>query len=85
MLHTATSGVMVMAMAGMCVFAGAREGELREAAIRGDTDAVTELVTSGHVQNIDAPNDLGWTALHLAAVRIWPASCDLRACALLLV
>jgi hypothetical protein len=71
-------------VAGMCAVASqadvaARDGELREAALSGDTAAVEALVTQGHVRDIDAANAAGWTALHLAAVSHVIARCP--ACA----
>jgi hypothetical protein len=41
---------------------------LREAASLGDTQRVVNMIVEGHVRKVDAPNEAGWTALHLAAV-----------------
>lgn len=54
---------------GADVCGQASEAALRDAASGGNTAQVVELITKGHVKDVDAPNAAGWTALHLAAVR----------------
>ena len=54
----------------MHLFLKEYEEVLREASSVGDVATVAKLVEKRYVKDVDAPNGLGWTALHLAAVCI---------------